>query len=95
MRTLLLFLWLTLSALAQKLPPAIRSVASKLAPLPRAVSGAILCTIIWALAPAALAQEKIQWYATWDMGLRQARATGRPILLIAAAPHCHNVSGIW
>ncbi|MBX3165981.1 MAG: hypothetical protein KF760_01165 [Candidatus Eremiobacteraeota bacterium] len=41
------------------------------------------------------AQEKIQWYATWEMGLRQARATGRPILLIAAAPHCHNVSGIW
>lgn len=43
----------------------------------------------------AWAQEKIQWYATWEQGLRQARATGRPILLIAAAPHCHNVSGIW
>ena len=43
----------------------------------------------------AVAQERIQWYATWDMGLRQARASGRPILLVAAAPHCHNVSGIW
>jgi hypothetical protein len=42
-----------------------------------------------------LAQERIQWYATWEMGLRQARASGRPILLIAAAPHCHHVSGIW
>lgn len=41
------------------------------------------------------AEEKIQWYANWEMGLRQARASGRPILLIAAAPHCHNVSGIW
>lgn len=37
----------------------------------------------------------IQWYATWQSGLNQARRTGRPILLIAAAPHCHNVSGIW
>lgn len=46
------------------------------------------------LAPAR-AQEKIQWYASWEMGLRQARSSGRPILLIAAAPHCHNVSGIW
>lgn len=43
----------------------------------------------------AVAQERIQWYATWDMGLRQARASGRPILLVAAAPHCHNVPGIW
>ncbi|MFN8607839.1 MAG: hypothetical protein U0931_09920 [Vulcanimicrobiota bacterium] len=47
------------------------------------------------LTVAALAQERIQWYATWEMGLRQARASGRPILLIAAAPHCHNISGIW
>lgn len=47
------------------------------------------------LSVAAFAQDKIQWYASWQMGLRQARASGRPILLIAAAPHCHNVSGIW
>jgi hypothetical protein len=37
----------------------------------------------------------IQWYATWQQGLAQARRTGRPILLVAAAPHCHNVPGIW
>lgn len=47
------------------------------------------------LSHCALAQDKIQWYASWDMGSRQARASGRPILLVAAAPHCHNVSGIW
>jgi len=52
----------------------------------------LLCFL---LTVAVLAQEKIQWYASWEMGLRQARASGRPILLIAAAPHCHNVSGIW
>lgn len=51
--------------------------------------------ILWLLITSAVAQEKIQWYATWEMGLRQARSSGRPILLIAAAPHCHNVSGIW
>ena len=37
----------------------------------------------------------IQWYATWESGLREARRTGRPILLVSAAPHCAGVSGCW
>lgn len=37
----------------------------------------------------------IQWYATWESGLREAQRTGRPILLISAAPHCAGVSGMW
>lgn len=37
----------------------------------------------------------IQWFATWESGLREAQRTGRPILLVAAAPHCGGVSGIW
>jgi hypothetical protein len=37
----------------------------------------------------------IQWFATWETGLREARRTGQPILLIAAAPHCGGVSGMW
>lgn len=41
------------------------------------------------------AEGGIQWYASWDSGLSQARKSGRPILLVAAAPHCHNISGIW
>lgn len=41
------------------------------------------------------AQSGIAWYADWDTGLAEARRTNRPILLIAAAPHCHHVSGIW
>ncbi len=37
----------------------------------------------------------IQWFAIWESGLREARRTGRPILLVSAAPHCAGVSGIW
>jgi hypothetical protein len=37
----------------------------------------------------------IQWFATWESGLREARQSGRPILLVSAAPHCAGVSGIW
>ena len=38
---------------------------------------------------------KIAWYATWKSGLAEAERSGRPILLLSAAPHCHNISGIW
>ena len=37
----------------------------------------------------------IQWFATWDSGRLEAERTGRPILLVSAAPHCAGVSGIW
>lgn len=37
----------------------------------------------------------IQWFATWESGLAEAKATGRPILLVSAAPHCAGVPGIW
>lgn len=37
----------------------------------------------------------IQWYATWDQAREEAARTGRPILLLSAAPQCHGVSGIW
>jgi hypothetical protein len=40
-------------------------------------------------------QGAIAWYGTWERGLRVAKATNRPILLIAAAPQCHGVSGLW
>ena len=39
--------------------------------------------------------EKIAWHGTWAEGLAEAGRTGRPILLIAAAPHCRNISGVW
>jgi hypothetical protein len=40
-------------------------------------------------------QGGIVWFGTLRAGLAEAKRTNRPILLISAAPHCHNVSGIW
>jgi anti-sigma factor RsiW len=37
----------------------------------------------------------VAWFATWESGLREAQRTGKPILLVAAAPSCAGVSGIW
>lgn len=37
----------------------------------------------------------IQWFGTWSDAVREAGRTGRPILLVAGAPHCHEVPGIW
>ena len=47
------------------------------------------------VAPKANAAERIAWYSTLKQGLAVAKTTGRPILLISAAPHCHGISGIW
>lgn len=44
---------------------------------------------------AASGQERINWFGTWAAGLQQARQSGRPILLVAAAPQCHGVSGVF
>lgn len=41
------------------------------------------------------AEEEIQWFGSWKEGAAVARATNRPILLVSAAPHCRNISGIW
>jgi len=46
-------------------------------------------------APQVDAGERIAWYSTLKQGLAVARTTGRPILLVSAAPHCHGISGIW
>ncbi len=45
--------------------------------------------------PIPSAQGGIVWYGTLRTGLAEARRTNRPILLLSAAPHCHNISGIW
>ena len=41
------------------------------------------------------AADRIAWYSTLKQGLAVAKPTGRPILLVSAAPHCHGISGIW
>ena len=45
--------------------------------------------------PIPSAQGGIVWYGALREGFAEARRTNRPILLVSAAPHCHNVSGIW
>ena len=38
----------------------------------------------------------IAWYGTWEGALAEARRSGRPILLLAAAPQCAGgISGLW
>ena len=39
--------------------------------------------------------EKIAWYGTLRQARDEAKRTGKPILLVSAAPHCHNTPGIW
>lgn len=38
---------------------------------------------------------KIAWYGQLNDGLAEAKRSGRPILLVSAAPQCQNVSGMW
>jgi hypothetical protein len=37
----------------------------------------------------------IQWFASLESGLREAKRSGRPILLVSGAPHCAGVPGVW
>ena len=41
------------------------------------------------------AEEKIAWYSSWAEATAAAKTAGRPIFLMAAAPQCHGISGIW
>ena len=60
-------------------------------------------TLILSLSAGGVAQEteapkepeKIAWHGTWQGGLAEAERTGKPILLVSAAPQCHNVPGVW
>lgn len=35
------------------------------------------------------------WYTQLGQGLAEARRTGRPLLLLSAAPQCAEVPGDW
>ncbi|KAF0246937.1 MAG: hypothetical protein FD180_296 [Planctomycetota bacterium] len=57
---------------------------------------AVVCsTVLPAASEEAGTRTGIAWYGTWERGSRVAKATGRPILLISAAPQCHGISGLW
>ena len=54
-----------------------------------------LSTAVTAAEPASKISPKIAWYGTLATGLEEAARSKRPILLVAAAPHCLGVPGIW
>ena len=60
-----------------------------------AVIGTSCCFGLARLASADEVAPRIGWYGTLESGLAAAKRTGRPILLVSGAPHCHGVSGIW
>jgi len=55
----------------------------------------ILLGCLTALRQWSSAADQIAWFGTWKGGLAEAERTGKPILLISAAPQCHNVPGVW
>lgn len=40
-------------------------------------------------------EQGIAWIPTWKQALAEARQTGKPILLMAGAPSCGGVPGVW
>ncbi|MFT7669667.1 MAG: hypothetical protein ACI8X5_002372 [Planctomycetota bacterium] len=38
---------------------------------------------------------RIVWYSVWEDAKAEAKRTGRPILLMSAAPRCNEVPGMW
>ncbi len=38
---------------------------------------------------------RIAWYGVLEDGLAEAKRTGKPIMLLSAAPQCAGVSGMW
>ena len=58
------------------------------------ITSAILLVLFVGVAGAA-PPDRIAFYGTLSGGLAEAKRSGRPILLLSAAPHCHGVSGLW
>ena len=46
-------------------------------------------------ANAGMIPDAIAWYTELDAGLAEAKQTGKPILLMSAAPSCGGVPGVW
>ena len=51
--------------------------------------------VLTILSGGARAQTGIAWYGTWEQGKMEAARSGKPIMLLSAAPQCKGVSGIW
>lgn len=40
-------------------------------------------------------EPQIAWFGRWEQAAAEAKRSGRPILLMSAAPQCQQVPGIW
>ncbi len=38
---------------------------------------------------------RIAWFGIWEDAVAEAQRSGRPILLMSAAPSCSGVPGMW
>lgn len=45
--------------------------------------------------PAKAETDGIGWIPTWKQAVDEAAKTRKPILLVAAAPQCAGVPGVW
>lgn len=54
-----------------------------------------LLTLLQAPAAALADANGIGWIPTWKQACEEASKNKKPILLIAAAPQCAGVPGIW
>lgn len=55
----------------------------------------VLLAVLFVSQAARAHSEGIGWIPTWKQAWAEATKTRKPILLIAAAPHCGGVPGIW
>ncbi len=55
----------------------------------------VLILSLLAATVCAQSSSAIAWFGSCEAGREVAAQTGRPILLMSAAPQCHGVSGIW
>jgi len=39
--------------------------------------------------------KSIAWIGTWQAAKAEAERTGKPILLLSAAPQCRGIPGVW
>lgn len=61
------------------------------------VAAIVLCFVgqVHAQRDSYQSEAKIAYYGKLSDGLAEAKRSGRPIFLVAAAPQCEGVPGIW
>ncbi|MBX9695726.1 MAG: thioredoxin family protein [Cyanobacteria bacterium] len=54
-----------------------------------------LLTALTLVSKAYAATEGIGWIPSWKQAVAEAKLTNKPILLMAGAPECGGVPGVW